>query len=350
MSHLEDVMARHQHYLERYKTGQYNKFAPFLSRLEDALIKRLSRQNTFNSQKRIKAVLNAIYDDTFTQLSDFTKEFDQELIELGVAEVDFAAQTLIKEGVDLTGQPSLTQILAAVRARPFNSKLLREELSLFSREQSKYIRNVVAMGFAEGRTNQQIIQDVIGSKDLNFKDGALQPTRVAASRMVRTAIQHTSSVAKQELYDDNDDLFTHYEWVSTLDGRTSMTCKARDGIVYRVRKGPLPPAHPNCRSTTVPVFDEDIVTVDGVKRSNAGGKRPAAGSGERGQVSGNTNYNDWLKRQSKQFQIDALGKTKAELFREGGLSIDKFVDRLDKPLTLEQLKATYPTAWEKAKL
>ena len=45
-----------------------------------------------------------------------------------------------------------------------------------------------------------------------------------------------------------------------------------------------------------------------------------------------------------------LGKAKAELFRKGGLTVDKFVDRFDKPLTLEELRLTYPTAWEKADL
>mgnify|MGYP000197298943 FL=1 len=69
-----------------------------------------------------------------------------------------------------------------------------------------------------------------------------------------------------------------------------------------------------------------------------------------GKTNVKNDYNSWLSRQSKQFQIDALGKSKAELFRKGGLSVNKFVDRLDRPLTLDQLKRTYPTAWERAEL
>ena len=60
------------------------------------------------------------------------------------------------------------------------------------------------------------------------------------------------------------------------------------------------------------------------------------------------NYNTWLKGQSKIFQIDVLGKTKADLFREGGLSVDKFVNNTGQTLTLDQLRSKYPTAWANA--
>jgi SPP1 gp7 family putative phage head morphogenesis protein len=46
-----------------------------------------------------------------------------------------------------------------------------------------------------------------------------------------------------------------YEWVSILDSRTSEICRTRSGLRYLYGKGPLPPAHPNCRSMIVPVVD-----------------------------------------------------------------------------------------------
>lgn len=46
-----------------------------------------------------------------------------------------------------------------------------------------------------------------------------------------------------------------YEWVSILDGRTSEICRSRSGQRYLYGKGPLPPAHPNCRSMIVPVVE-----------------------------------------------------------------------------------------------
>ncbi|MBA3757238.1 MAG: hypothetical protein H0X02_13925 [Nitrosomonas sp.] len=45
-----------------------------------------------------------------------------------------------------------------------------------------------------------------------------------------------------------------------------------------------------------------------------------------GPVPRNLNYNDWLQTQSADFQLDTLGKTRSELFRNGGLKLDRFID------------------------
>ncbi len=46
-----------------------------------------------------------------------------------------------------------------------------------------------------------------------------------------------------------------------------------------------------------------------------------------GQVPAKTTYQDFLSRQPATFQDEVLGKTKGKLFRKGGMSLDKFVDR-----------------------
>lgn len=346
-----DAQSRHQHYIERYKTGEINRLNKFLKRLERQLIARLSTQQTFRSRKRTLSVLKAIHDDSLDSLNEYAEQLLLDLETFGEAEAEFSATTISK-GLEVeTTLPATEQIIAAAKARPFNSKLLRDELRDFPRQQARYIRNSVATGFAEGRTNPQIIKDVVGTSELKFKDGAMEVTRNTAKRLVRTSVQHTSAVAQQEVYKNNADIIKQYAWVSTLDSRTSPTCQKRDGQVYKINKGPLPPAHPNCRSTTVPVFKGETATVDGVLRLDLEtGTRASKGTTGGKQVSIKNNYNTWLGTQSKAFQVDALGSTKAELFRKGGLTVDKFVDRLDKPLTLEELRLTFPTAWEKADL
>ena len=346
-----DAQSRHQHYLERYKTGEINRLNPFLKQLEARLIKRLSGQQTFRSRQRTLNVLKSIYEDSLTSLDEYTAQLLLDLESFGEAEAEFTAKTVSKGLAVETTLPATEQIIAAAKARPFNSKLLRDELKDFPVQQARYIRNSVATGFAEGRTNQQIIADVIGTSELKFKDGDIQLTRNTAKRLVHTSIQHTAAVAQQETYKKNSDIVKQYAWVSTLDSRTSPTCQKRDGQVYTVGKGPLPPAHPNCRSTTTPVFKGETAMVDGVERLDLEtGTRSSKGTSGGKQVSIKNNYNTWLSKQSKAFQVDTLGKAKAELFRKGGLTVDKFVDRFDKPLTLEELRLTYPTAWEKADL
>ncbi len=54
-----------------------------------------------------------------------------------------------------------------------------------------------------------------------------------------------------------------YRFIATLDKRTSVKCQEMDNKEFEVHKRKMginyPPLHPNCRSTTVAVFeDEDI--------------------------------------------------------------------------------------------
>lgn len=100
-------------------------------------------------------------------------------------------------------------------------------------------------------------------------------------------------------------------------------CQARDGNFYDVGEGPRPPAHPNCRSTMVPVTSRNKARLD--KRET---------------------YQDWLTAQPAAMQDDILGKAKGQLFREGGLTVDRFVNRAGQEMTLDQLKAADRAAWD----
>jgi hypothetical protein len=71
-----------------------------------------------------------------------------------------------------------------------------------------------------------------------------------------------------------------------------------------------------------------------------------------GPIDGGTNYYQWLKTQPSAFQDAALGKTRARLFRDGGLTAERFaalqLDRRFEPLTLDELRALDPLAFIKA--
>ena len=69
-----------------------------------------------------------------------------------------------------------------------------------------------------------------------------------------------------------------------------------------------------------------------------------------GRVPASTSYNEWLKRQTREFQEDTLGVTKAKLFREGGLSLDKFVTANGHELTLADLAKRHADAFRAAGL
>ncbi len=347
MSEQSDIYSRHAHFLEQFKNGEVKKFLPFLNRVARSLRSELLKTQTVNSKARIKAKLNFVESLVLTEFGAFADQLSEQLDLLAVNEGEFSADTLGKLKAVETVLPSAAQLIAAVKARPFNNKILKDYLKDFSRDQARQIRNAVSTGFFEGKTTPQIIKEVVGTVSARYNDGLLKQTRASAERIVRTAVNHTSSVARDLTQQENSDIAPYYEWVSTLDGRTSNICKKLDGTVYRVGKGRLPPAHFNCRSTTAPLFADEVSRADGeLTKKDIGGKRAS----KDGQVSANLTYGEWLEKQSKKFQVEALGEARAKLFRDGGLTLDKFVNDADQTLTLDQLKSKYPTAWDKADL
>jgi len=63
-----------------------------------------------------------------------------------------------------------------------------------------------------------------------------------------------------------------------------------------------------------------------------------------------TDYNSWLRTQPPSFQADVLGPARAKLFREGGLSLDRFVDSTGRQYTLLELARDNARAFGRAGL
>ena len=57
-----------------------------------------------------------------------------------------------------------------------------------------------------------------------------------------------------------------------------------------------------------------------------------------GQVPGDITYPDWLKRQSRERQVQALGKRRAEMYRAGEVGIGQFTDDRNRVLTITELR------------
>ena len=85
-----------------------------------------------------------------------------------------------------------------------------------------------------------------------------------------------------------------------------------------------------------------------------GATRAAVGADGGGQVSANVSYYQWLKTQPAGFQDAALGPVRGKLFRDGGLTAERFaalqLDKNLKPLTLDQLMKLEPLAFDRAGL
>jgi len=307
--------------------------------------------------KRLEALLGEVDSLLLGIFDRYSEKLNLDLIDIANYEAEFEATSLARSapaGVSLDlAVPTATAIRAAVLTNPLSvrgiggGKLLKSFIDGWAQAERDRVTGTIRQGFFEGQTNFQIIRNIRGTKAAGYKDGILAVTNRNAGTIVHTAIQHVSSQARMEVAKENTDVVTEIEMVATLDSKTSQTCRSMDKRRFPVDSGPRPPFHPNCRTTFVLITKLSVVFAKGATRASVGDDGPQ-------QVSASLDYYQWLQQQPAEFQDVAIGPVRGKLFREGGLSVERFaelqLDRNFAPLTLVQMKSLEPLAFERAGL
>ena len=341
---LINIDTRNQVLLERLKEGEHKKFTPFLKRIEKGLRGRLSSEGeTITSKKKLNALLADVTTLQKAIFDDYNKQLALDFGSVGVQQSIFEANSYDKVVVGFQSlTPSVEQVLVAVRVNPMQlsdysgKQLLEPFIKDWSVAQTQRVNNAITQGFYTGQTNAEIARNIRGTKANKFNDGELAKVNRSNRTIVRTAVQHSSTQARMLTMKQNSDLIKGYKWVSTLDSKTSDQCSALDGMRFNIGEGPLPPIHPNCRSTTTPVLSEKFDFLDkGATRASVDG-----------QVSTKETYFSWLKKQDKSFQDKAIGPTRARLLNNGGLTSDQFaklsLNRNFEAMTLAEMEKAQP--------
>ena len=243
---------------------------------------------------------------------------------------------------------SLTAAEGATITLP-NGQVVQKAFRGIAEDQAELFGQVVRQGLLTGETTDDIARRLKGRLRFGQKGSVKQiasaggqATTVANNQviaLVRTSINQVANAASQQVYEANQDITKKYRYVATLDSRTSAICRALDGREFEYGKGPMPPQHFNCRSTTVAVIDYEGLGFEPPRE----GKRAAAG----GMVPADQSYGQWLAKQSKSVQEQALGKTKVPYFDKLSAkygpkdAIAKFVRDDGSEVTLEQLRKRY---------
>ncbi|QNU15830.1 minor capsid protein [Thermomonas sp. XSG] len=352
---LTDQAVRQQVLLERVKAGEAARIDAFLQQQDRRLREILTRASLTAVQRdRIEALLREVRAALEALHRDYTRALTARLDTLAGTVADMEARALgaALEGVDVA-TPAAPALRAAVTAAPLavrgagGGMLLEPFIAAWTSASIERVEGVIRRGYFEGRTTEQIVRDVRGTKAANYRDGILEVNRRNARTVVHTGLQHVAHVARTETMKANADIVKGYRWVSTLDSRTSELCQSLDGRTFDLGEGPLPPAHPNCRSTVVPVtktFRELGIDVDEVP--------PGTRASVDGQVPASLTYFEWLKTQPASFVEEALGPTRAAVFLKGGISSDDFatlqLGRNFQPLTIEEMREKAPKVFERA--
>ena len=328
---------RHAIYIERYKKRVAREIVEMIDGLTGSLFERvvtsdLERMNR-RDLDRLLADLRRMVAEGYEPV---TATLETALKDFAVYEAEWQVGALARAGVDL-GVPSDADLWAAMYARPFQGRLLRDWLKDLPANTSARVRQTVRQGYVDGKGPLEIARDLRGTRG---RKGVMDISRRGADMLARTAIAHTASSAREKTYEQNDTI-TNVQWSSVLDHRTSAICRTNDGRVGPVRptrgwKPPAgftalqprmarPPAHVGCRSTMLPMTD-----------------------GNRAALKVRPTYNDWLKQQPESVQDDILGPTRGKLYRSGDFTVDRFTDPTGQEYTLDQLRQRDREAFDEA--
>ena len=168
------------------------------------------------------------------------------------------------------------------------------------------IENVIRKAWANKWTIEQTLVELLGKKN-----GQLRKLKNQSNAVTHSILSHSSCIVSAAVLSC---FFEKYIWNSVIDSRTTDICRSRNKKVYTFGKGPLPPAHINCRSGIAPYVPGSAV--------------PKIG------------FYSWLLSQDEEFQDDLLGSKTGELLRSGKLISDDFARyQTRKPLTFEQFRS-----------
>ena len=177
--------------------------------------------------------------------------------------------------------------------------------------QAEFISREIRVGLTEGEAIPKIARRLRGrlqfgrNQEMTARAQALaggSGMKLANNQVltiVRTSVNQVQTMASHAVYESNQDVTKKYEYVAILDARTTALCGSLDGKKFRYGKGPMPPQHFNCRSTTVPIIDDDDL------RKRFPNTRPS----EVGRVPQDLSYPNWLKR-NPDMQTKPLGNKK----------------------------------------
>ncbi len=374
---FRDALIRHQIGLMRVSAGVRNKIWALLNATEEDLSLQLEKRLETIAGKTLKpttlkrlnvlaGVVKEIRGKAFDKMHELWNETMRELVEQEADFIRTTLQTLAPVKIDMV-LPSRATLRSLVAKQPFEGKTLRQWANSLRDTDVSRIMDQVKIGMVQGESAADIARRVIGTKTLSYTNGVTEMTRRDAASITRTAINHYANQSKKQTFEDNADIVDKELFVATLDARTTPVCRSLDGKTFPVGEGPRPPLHFGCRSLRIAIIDDQIVGdrpmkpvtenmlakeyaqkkgYDGVKTRDdlPHGTKGKFDTWARkrtreliGTVPATTTYQQFLSKQPVAFQEEVLGKTKARLFRKGGLQLDRFVDRQGNELTLAEL-------------
>lgn len=395
-----DALLRHATNLQGYEEALVERVIRIINATERDLVAQLTDRLealgagsvtiTKFRRQRLEEMLARIRDIRRRAWTEVNQTLRVELTDLAREEAEFVREAF-EEAVQIENvalaAPTVAAIRAAAMEAPFRmnseaARTLAEWMASLREADQRRLEEALRIGYLEGEDVNTLVRRVRGTRANRYRDGLLQITRRQVETVVRTAVSHFANSARDTVWEANADVILGLQWVSTLDGRTTDICRARDGKVAPLGNNEVPPglprldppnarppAHANCRSVMVAIVSPEgvvgrrpfVVDTRTGRRREIDFRRMARQQGRPvsevrrewarqrvGQVPAKMTYEEWLRRQDVEFQNEVLGPTRAKLFREGGLSMDDFVTNSGRRYSLQELRRRDAEAFRKA--
>jgi uncharacterized protein YoaH (UPF0181 family) len=221
----------------------------------------------------------------------------------------------------------------------------------------RQINGVIAQGFQRGQTVGQMAKTIRESTQGILKGNA--------EVLARTGQSHYANQAREAMALDNRRVIKYRVFVATLDISTTDGCRKFDLNSWDIDDQSYPrlPLHHGERS--IYVYTNDLSKIKQGSRASVGGRADAKiepgqklkyrGKKDLGvfnpkQLESGETMQQFMTRQPDWFLEEALGPKRAKLFRDGGLTIDKFADVTGRSLTLAELRDLDAAAFKRAGL
>lgn len=301
----------------------YAKASLYLSREMQDIFKKYVEKHHLTEKEALQ-LLNTLRDRTSIeelrqrlQSSSQKQEIADLLAELEAPAYQARIQRLqeLQTQIDLVMQQVYKQEQAITTAHYIQLAEEAYNRSIFD------IQQRTGFGFSFSHIDQKQVDKVLKSKwsGMNYSERVWRNTRELAQEVKeallvnlitgRTESCYLSNQLEMESYKECG--IDKYQYLATLDLRTSEICRELDGKVFLVKDQQpgknCPPMHPWCRSTTIAIIGEKML--EGMKRR---ARDPV--TGKTYLVPASMNYREWYAKYVKSdgktvAQEDFVGKT-----------------------------------------
>jgi hypothetical protein len=326
---LVNSFLMHKIYLSRFSTYEARKLIGILDNTNSLIKQYILKAKSIDTKKRYEKIAAEIRRIMNEAVESLEQQVELDFIELADEEIQFVEKTLskitVKTEFDL---PAPKKVWATASFGPYagtdGKYTFKKYLDSLGDNAFNIWDIACRSAYLAGTPAKDIVKSVMGTINTDsFDAGQVQKLRNSLEMNTRTMIASLAETARDAVYRENEDIFSGYKYLATLDSSTCLICAADDGKIFKsLDDAPKLPRHLNDRCLYVPYIKglEDI---------------PGERASVNGPVSNKLTYKDWFPQQSERMQREILGPARYEAYK-AGVPITSFVSD-GRTLTLRQL-------------